>query len=69
MGLFNGGWFSTPTHKNAGRYVPWTCAFERDHVPPLDPVAEELFLEARTLQTSKPYLSEADKVRIFNLYK
>ena len=69
MGGNNDGWIRMPDHKNAGLYVPWTCAFERDHVPPLDPVAEELFLEARTLQTSKPYLTEAEEIRIFNLYK
>lgn len=62
------GWFQIPRHKNAGLYEPWECALEKDNVPVLDSKAELLFLEARELQTSKPYLSDSDKAQIFAKY-
>lgn len=55
-------------HRNAGKYEPWQCAFERDHVPPLHPEAERIFQQARTLQR-KPYLSDVEKEEVFKLYK
>lgn len=61
--------FQIPKYINAGKYEPWACALEKDNVPPLDPHADKLFREARSLQTSKPYLSDGEKYTIFTLYQ
>ena len=67
----NNGWHSPPKHPDAGKYEPWACAFERGKVPPLNPEAEAMFLQARALERSKPrpYLSDFDKQQIFEGYK
>jgi TPR repeat protein len=53
---------------NAGLFEPWQCAFERDHVPPLEPEAERMFLRAREIQR-RPYPSGVEREEAFNLYK
>ena len=45
--------FAIVDPQNAGKFEPWECAFERDHVPPLDPEADKLFQEARGLQKKR----------------
>jgi hypothetical protein len=56
-----------PTPKNRGYFVPWTCAFQRDHVPPVDPKADRLFKEARLLQKEGD-LTAAEEDRMIALY-
>lgn len=55
--------------RGEGWYAEWECAFERDHVPPVTPEAEALFQEARTLERDTYTMTEADKTRVFTLYK
>lgn len=70
MSSGNKGWISFyKGHRNEGKFTPWECAFERDHVPPVTPEADKIFQAARAMQRDTPNPTEADKIRIFQMYK
>ena len=69
MAMGNGGWSSTPRHKNADKFTPWECSFERDHVPPVSPEADKIFQEARGLQKKLLRPTEQEKAHVVQLYR
>jgi hypothetical protein len=61
-----GSW-NPPEPKSRGLFVPWSCTFQRDHVPPVSPEADALFKEARRMKKEGD-LTAFEEERMVALY-